>query len=199
MTQRKKQTKHVETLKYSGSASMTHKPTDSCTVTVRFWYPLWSPSAFFDVTFMSFMYKCALSFFPVGLTLTVCLSFCPAATSYWFLIFIFIFSCFFCLLSSVGWSGLVLHVCCLSMNVARHSAEPWASKSTKVTLTHSPAATRPQTPPTPPHHSQTANPDITSIPCSKCVGRVGVWVASSNNTVAEASPRLLDVCVLSLC
>ncbi len=70
-------------------------------------------------------------------THTQCMSFlCLTATFYWFLF------CFFCFLFYVlCWLTGPCVACllsCPSLNVARQSAEPWASKSTKVKLTHLP-------------------------------------------------------------
>lgn len=104
---------------------------------VFFWYPL-SP------LLLSPMCKCDLSLSNVYLTLYVyvyvyvfVLPNCHVFF-YWFLLF-YVVCLFPCSMSLDGWlwPSVACSLSCLSLNIARQSTGPWASRSTKVMLTHS--------------------------------------------------------------
>lgn len=102
---------------------------------VFFWYPL-------SWLLLSPMCKCDLSLSHACLTQSVWFLFliCLTATFlYWFLLF-FVVCVFSCSMSPDGWlwPSVACSLSCLSLNIARQSAGPWASRSTKVMLTHSP-------------------------------------------------------------
>lgn len=150
------------------------------------------------------MYKCYLSLLHVGLTLILThMSFlCLTTTFYWYFFHSCVYVCFlFYVLCRLTWPSVACLLSCPSLNVARQSAEPWASKSTKVKLTHLPTTTRP------PHHlPQTAchithpHPHAVSIPQSKWGG---LWVAESGphppTLLQRHLENALDVCAVASC
>lgn len=112
--------------------------------TVQFWFSEPKPTDRWNATlfsgihsllFVYFIFKCDLSLFHMSFTTVVCLFFA--------LLPHFIdFSFFFCFLFHVlCWLTGPCVACLLSypsLNIARQSADPWASKSTKVKLTYLP-------------------------------------------------------------
>lgn len=121
------------------------KPTDRCNKTVTFWYPLslllilLSFSSWINVIYICFMWA---SHSVYVFSLPYCHILLISVFLFCFLFHVLCWltgPCFACLLS------------CPSLKVARQSAEPWASKSTKVKLTHLPTTTCP--PPSSPKDS----------------------------------------------